>query len=63
MRRVVVLFILLGLPALGITAENGQNHLDLTHHWIGYSAIGIFLLAYLQFFGYYLKKTYQRQHR
>jgi NhaD family Na+/H+ antiporter len=34
------------LPVLGMTAVDGEQHLDLTDHWIGFSAIGIFILAY-----------------
>ena len=42
----VALSILMGLPALGMTAVNEEHPLDLTGHWIGFSAIGLFILAY-----------------
>src|SRR5918992_1638132 len=40
-----LLWLLLGLWSRGTLAETGQ-HLDLTGHWAGYAAVGIFILAY-----------------
>ena len=44
------LFILLcmGLPGAALAAASGGgNHLDLTNHWLGFTAIAIFAVAYL----------------
>jgi len=41
----MLLLVLLLLPGLGMAAEQGQV-LDLTGHWVGLTAIAIFLLAY-----------------
>jgi Na+/H+ antiporter NhaD/arsenite permease-like protein len=39
---------LLSLPALCLSAEGATTpHFDLTHHWVGYGALGIFFLAYV----------------
>ena len=39
---------LLGGSDLALAAsEAGGKHLDLTNHWIGYTAIGVFTFAYL----------------
>ena len=46
MRHLVALLCLFLLPGFGFTAGNGDNHLDLTTHWIGFTAIAIFILAY-----------------
>ncbi|MEN8130807.1 MAG: sodium:proton antiporter NhaD [Pseudomonadota bacterium] len=37
---------LLLAPGLGLAAGNGESHLDLTNHWVGFTAIAIFVLAY-----------------
>ncbi len=44
----LLLFIVIGLlaPGVGLAAGNGENHLDLTNHWVGFIAIGLFTLAY-----------------
>ena len=44
----LLLLIVVGLlaPGLGLAAGNGDHHLDLTNHWVGFTAIGIFALAY-----------------
>jgi NhaD family Na+/H+ antiporter len=36
----------MALPGVGLTAVDGKHQLDLTDHWIGFTAIGIFILAY-----------------
>jgi len=42
----LVLSSLLLLPVSGFSAVHGADALDLTGHWIGLSAIGLFILAY-----------------
>lgn len=39
--------LLLCLPQLGWAADETRNNLDLTQHWVGYTAIAIFVIAYL----------------
>jgi NhaD family Na+/H+ antiporter len=39
-----ILFFL--LPDVALAAEGGSKHLDLTGHWVGFTALGIFALAY-----------------
>ena len=40
--------LLFGLPSLCLSAEGTMApHFDLTHHWVGYGALGIFFLAYV----------------
>ena len=43
---VSILFFALGVPADALAATDGNN-LDLTAHSVGYTAIGIFVLAYI----------------
>lgn len=46
--RSMLYLLLLGLLPFGVSAsEQGAEHLDLTNHWVGWLAIGIFVLAYL----------------
>ncbi len=41
------LFILLAiLPGLALASAEGGNHIDLTNHWVGFTGIAIFILAY-----------------
>lgn len=40
-------FLLAALPGAALAAATGDNHLDLTSHWVGYTAIAIFVVAYL----------------
>ncbi|WP_260294913.1 sodium:proton antiporter NhaD [Sedimenticola hydrogenitrophicus] len=40
-------FLLVALPGAALAAATGDNQLDLTSHWVGYTAIAIFALAYL----------------
>ncbi|WP_273438199.1 sodium:proton antiporter NhaD [Sedimenticola selenatireducens] len=40
-------FLLLALPGAALAAATGDNNLDLTSHWVGYTAIAIFAVAYL----------------
>ncbi|MDF1528322.1 MAG: sodium:proton antiporter NhaD, partial [Sedimenticola sp.] len=32
---------------MALAATTGGNYIDLTNHWVGYTAIGIFTVAYL----------------
>ncbi len=34
------------LPDVVFAAEGGSKHLDLTNHWVGFTALGIFFVAY-----------------
>lgn len=46
--RPISITILLVLPSLCLSAEGATApQLDLTHHWVGYGALGIFFLAYV----------------
>lgn len=45
MKRLYLLTVLVLFPALAGAAELGQP-LDLTLHWVGYSAIAVFFTAY-----------------
>ena len=49
MSQRLVLFLLLAFSPLiaWADAENTTQALDLTKHWVGYLAIGIFAVAYL----------------
>ncbi len=38
---------LLVFPGLALASEGGGQALDLTSHWVGYAALGIFAVAYL----------------
>ncbi len=41
-------FLLFATPGLVLaSAASGDQHLDLTNHWVGFVSIGIFVLAYL----------------
>lgn len=40
-------FLLAALPGAALAAASGSHNLDLTSHWVGYTAIAIFALAYL----------------
>ena len=40
------LFLLLLLPVAGLAAENEAHRLDLTGHWVGITAIVLFIVAY-----------------
>ncbi len=35
------------LPGLGVASEGMSERLDLTGHWVGYTSLGIFAVAYL----------------
>lgn len=47
LQRFLALLSLLFLPILAFASETAQATLDLTHHWAGYTALAIFVLAYL----------------
>lgn len=38
---------LITVPGLALASEQNVKILDLTNHWVGFFAIGIFRLAYL----------------
>ena len=40
-------FLLAAIPGAALAAATGDNNLDLTNHWVGYTAIAIFAIAYL----------------
>ncbi len=42
----ILFFLLAALPGMAL-ASTGGNSIDLTSHWVGYTAIGIFAVAYL----------------
>jgi NhaD family Na+/H+ antiporter len=47
-RHFASLFLLLFLPAYAVAAGGGSgDHIDLTEHWVGFTAIAIFAVAYL----------------
>ncbi len=43
----ILIFLLAVLPGTVLAASGGGNHIDLTNHWVGYTAIAIFAVAYL----------------
>ncbi|MBL3527406.1 MAG: sodium:proton antiporter NhaD [gamma proteobacterium endosymbiont of Lamellibrachia anaximandri] len=45
--RFLLPFLLLILPGIGLASGRGENHLILTDHWVGFTAIAIFVVAYL----------------
>ena len=47
MRHFASLLILLFLPAVVFAGGGSEEHLDLTDHWLGFTAIAIFAVAYL----------------
>lgn len=46
MQKLLLSFALLLMPALSI-ASDSASPLDLTSHWVGYTAVGIFIVSYL----------------
>ncbi|MCU7850412.1 MAG: sodium:proton antiporter NhaD [Candidatus Thiodiazotropha sp. (ex Lucinoma kastoroae)] len=46
-RFITTIFISLFLPSIAFATGGGEDHLDLTNHWVGFTAIGIFVVAYL----------------
>ncbi len=46
MKLLAPLFLLLLLPVAGLAAENEMHRLDLTGHWVGITAIVLFVVAY-----------------
>ncbi len=46
MKFFVSLLLLICLPVLGIAAEGESHRLDLTSHWVGFTALGLFAFAY-----------------
>ncbi|MDH5377281.1 MAG: sodium:proton antiporter NhaD [Gammaproteobacteria bacterium] len=45
--RVLPLILLFALPALGYAASSASQTLNLTNHWVGFTAIAIFVVAYI----------------
>lgn len=45
--RFLLPLLLLILPGIGLASGRGENHLILTDHWVGFTAIAIFVVAYL----------------
>lgn len=43
----ILFFLLAALPGMALASATGGNSIDLTSHWVGYTAIGIFAIAYL----------------
>lgn len=39
--------LLAALPQSAIAADHAAEHLDLTSHWVGFAALGLFFVAYL----------------
>ncbi len=46
MKPLISLLFLMGWPVLGLAAEGETHRLDLTGHWVGFTALGLFALAY-----------------
>jgi NhaD family Na+/H+ antiporter len=46
MKKKLLPFLMFLFPALALAAGSATEKLDLTGHWVGFAAIGIFLLAY-----------------
>ncbi len=47
MKYLITLLLFTLLPALGVAAEAEPQRLDLTTHWVGFTALVIFVLAYV----------------
>ncbi|MCU7924106.1 MAG: sodium:proton antiporter NhaD [Candidatus Thiodiazotropha sp. (ex Dulcina madagascariensis)] len=47
MRFFATILISLFPPSLALASGQGGNHFDLTDHWVGFTAIAIFVIAYL----------------
>ncbi len=45
-RWLFAVLLVLGLPFAAIAAQMNGHHLDLTHHWVGYASVAIFIMAY-----------------
>ena len=45
--HLTALIALLLLPSLAFGAEADTSRLDLTGHWVGFTAIAVFVLAYM----------------
>ncbi|RLJ19265.1 sodium:proton antiporter [bacterium endosymbiont of Escarpia laminata] len=45
--RFLLPLLLLILPGISLASGRGENHLILTDHWVGFTAIAIFVVAYL----------------
>ena len=44
----LLIFIIFSLsPAMLLASTAGGDHLDLTNHWVGFTAIAVFTFAYL----------------
>jgi len=47
LRWIGALMLLFALPFAAIAAQMSGHRLDLTQHWVGYAALGIFVVAYV----------------
>ncbi len=47
MLKIIPLLLFTLLPTLGFSAQAEAHHLDLTSHWVGFTALALFALAYL----------------
>ncbi len=47
MKHIASLLLLLFVPAIALASSGNGDHLDLTGHWVGFTAIAIFAVAYL----------------
>jgi len=45
--KILIFLFLSVLPLTGLTAENYGSNKDLTTHWVGYTVLAIFVLAYI----------------
>ncbi|HED32885.1 MAG TPA: sodium:proton antiporter [Gammaproteobacteria bacterium] len=48
MNHKLLLFIILGIfPSISIASSQAENWLDLTSHWVGFTALALFIVAYV----------------
>ncbi|VAW73006.1 Na+/H+ antiporter NhaD type, partial [hydrothermal vent metagenome] len=43
----LLLIILSLFPSISMASAQAENWLDLTNHWVGFSALAIFIIAYM----------------
>ena len=46
LQKLLLLFLSVALPGIALASGGDGSRLDLTHHWAGYTAIAIFVVAY-----------------